>query len=248
MPGSVDMRTAGLIGGLSWHSTLEYYRVINTAVARALGGAASARLVLVSLNFAEVLGAGRDGDDGRHARIYLDAADALRRAGADFIVICSNTGHRRADEVERAAGLPVVHIADVIAKAARTASHSRIALLGTAATMEAPFIRERLERRWRLDITVPDRDTRRALDRLIADELSRGIFSDDARTFTLGVIDRLEREQGAQAAVLACTELPILLSGSQTRCPMLDTLRLHAEAAAEHMLSAGDGTSTEAAR
>src|SRR5262249_13710879 len=103
------MRTAGLIGGVSWHSTLEYYRIINTAVACAQGGAASAKLVLVSLNFAEVLRAGRDSDESRHARIYIEAAHALRRGGADFIVICSNTGHRRADAIEQATGLPVLH-------------------------------------------------------------------------------------------------------------------------------------------
>src|SRR5262249_59828397 len=109
------MRTAGLIGGVSWHSTLEYYRVINAAVARAQGGAASAKLVLASMNFEEVLRAGRD--DGEHARIYIDAARMLQRAGVDFIVICSNTGHRRADEIERATGLQVLHIADVTAMA-----------------------------------------------------------------------------------------------------------------------------------
>src|SRR5262249_43927258 len=136
------MRTAGLIGGVSWHSTLEYYRVINTAVARAQGGAASARLVLVSLDFGEGLRAGRD--DGEHARIYIDAARMLQRAGVDFVVICSNTGHRRADEIERATGLLVLHIADVTAKAVKAAGHSRVALLGTAATMEARFIKDRL--------------------------------------------------------------------------------------------------------
>jgi len=232
------MRTAGLIGGVSWHATLEYYRVINSVVARVRGGAASARLVLLSLDFEEVLRAGRDDSDGEHARIYTDAARALQRAGADFIVICSNTGHRRADEIEQATGLEVLHIADVTAKAVRAAGHSRVALLGTAATMEGPFIKRRIESRWDLDVVVPDAGTRRALDRLIVDEMSRGIFSDTARTFALQVMDRLHRERGAQGTILGCTELPILLSGSQSRWPMFDTLRLHAEAAAEHALSA----------
>src|SRR5262249_44373859 len=133
------MRTAGLIGGVSWHSTLEYYRVINTAVARAQGGAASAQLVLRSLHFEEALRAGPDNRE--QARISIDAARALRRAGADFIVICSNPGHRRADEIEAATGLPILHIADVTAQAVKASGRSRVALLGTAATMEAPFIK-----------------------------------------------------------------------------------------------------------
>jgi aspartate racemase len=231
------LRTAGLIGGVSWHSTLEYYRVINAAVARAKGGAASAKLVLVSLNFEEVLRAGRDADSGEHARIYLTAARALQRAGADFIVICSNTGHRRADEIEQATGLEVLHVADVIAKAVEAAGCSRIALLGTAATMEAPFVKERLESRWQLEIVVPDDTTRCALDGLITDEMARGVFSDRARAFVLQVMDRMHRECGAQASILGCTELPILLEGSPSEYPMFDTLRLHAEAAAERSLA-----------
>ena len=227
------MRTAGLIGGITWHSTLEYYRIINDAVARATSGAASAKLVLVSLNFEEVLSAGSD----EHARIYETAARALQRAGADFIVICSNTGHRRADEIERATGLEVLHIADVTAKAVKAAGYSRIALLGTAATMEGPFVKGRIESRWHLEVVVPEEETRRTLDRLIMDEMSRGVFSEEARTFALLAIDRLHRERGVEASILGCTELPILLSGSTSQYPMFDTLRLHAEAAAKWSLS-----------
>src|SRR5262249_7363535 len=231
------MRTAGLIGGASWHSTLEYYRVINTAVAREQGGAASAKLVLASLNFEEVLRAGRDDSSGEHAHIYINAACALQRAGADFIVICSNTGHRRAEDIERASGLQVLHIADVTAKAVRAAGHSRVALLGTAATMEGPFIRERLERRWCLDVLIPDAVTRSDLNHLIMDEMAEGVFADEARAFVLQVVDGLRREQGAEAVILGCTELPILLKGNQSRCPMFDTLHLHAEAAAGLVLA-----------
>jgi len=230
------LRTVGLIGGVSWHSTLEYYRIINDAVARARGGAVSAKLVLVSLNFEEVLSAGRDNRSGEHARIYVTAARALPRAGADFIVICSNSGHRRADEIEQATGLEVLHVADVTAGAVKAAGYSRIALLGTAATMEGPFIKGRIESRWHFEVVVPEDETRRRLDRLITDEMSRGIFSEEARAFALRAIDRLHREHGAEAAILGCTELPILLSGSTSRCPMLDTLRLHAEAAAQWSL------------
>jgi len=231
------MLTAGLIGGVSWHSTLEYYRIINAAVARALGGVASARLVLVSLNFEDLRRASQNEASGEHARIYADAGRALQRAGADFIVICSNTGHRRAEDVERATGLPVLHIADVVGSAVQAAGHTRIALLGTAATMESSFIKARLEAQGHLDVVVPDQDVRSELDRLIKGEMSQGVFSDEARAFVLRAIDGLQREQGTQAAVLGCTELPILLDGQRSRCPMFDTLRLHAEATAERMLA-----------
>jgi aspartate racemase len=231
------LRTPGLIGGDSWHATLEYYRVINSAVSRACGGAASAKLVLASLNFAEVLEAGRNDGTDEHARIYIGAARALQRAGADFIVICSNTGHRRADEIEQATGLEVLHIADVTANAVRAAGYSRVALLGTAATMEGPFIKGRIENRWRVEVVIPDEADRRALDNLIMDELSHGVFSEEARALTLRVMDRLHRERGAEASILGCTELPLLLNESQGRYPMFDTLRLHAEAAAERSLA-----------
>jgi aspartate racemase len=231
------LRTVGLIGGVSWHATLEYYRVINSVVARVRGGTTSAKLVLLSLNFEEVLRAGRDDSTGEHVRIYTAAARALQRAGADFIVICSNTGHRRADEIEQAAGLEVLHIADVTANAVRAAGYSRVALLGTAATMEGPFIKERLENRWHVEVVVPDEANRRALDHLIVDELSHGVFSEEARALTLRVMDRLHREQGAEASILGCTELPLLLNGSHGRYPVFDTLRLHAEAAAERSLA-----------
>jgi aspartate racemase len=231
------LRTAGLIGGITWHSTLEYYRIINDAVSRAAGGTASAKLVLVSLNFEEVLSAGRDNSSDQHARIYETAARALQRAGADFIVICSNTGHRRADEIEQATGLEVLHIADVTAKAVKTAGYSRIALLGTAATMDGPFVKGRIESRWHLEVVVPDEETRRTLDHLIMDEMSRGVFSEEARAFTLLAIDRLHRERGVEASILGCTELPILLRGSASQYPMFDTLRLHAEAAAKWSVS-----------
>lgn len=231
------MQTIGLIGGVMWPSTVEYYRLINQAVAHALGGAAGARLVLVSLNFQDVLDAARDERSGKHARLYVEAAHSLRRAGADFIVICSNTGHRRADEIERDVGMQVLHIADATAKAVRAAGFGRIALLGTAATMEAPFIKGRLQDCWDLDVAVPDRETRRRLDRMIMGDMAQGKFSPQARLFVLQAIDRMHREHRVQATVLGCTELPILLGDAANPYPTFDTLRLHAEAAAERALA-----------
>src|SRR5262245_57076443 len=219
-----------------WPSTAEYYRLINQAVARDLGGAASARLVLVSLNFEDVLDAARDERCGKHARLYVEAAHRLRLAGADFIVICSNTGHRRADEIERGVGVQVLHIADVNAKAVRAAGRRRVRLLGTAVTMEAPFVKGRLNDRWDLDVIVPDPETRRRLDRMITVDMAQGDFSPEARLFILRTIDRMHREHGVQATVLGCTELPVLLGNVANSYPIFDTLRLQAEAAAERAL------------
>ena len=231
------MQTIGLIGGVMWPSTAEYYRLINHAVARTLGGAASARLVLVSLNFKDVLDAARDEHSGKHARLYVEAAHKLRLAGADFIVICSNTGHRRADEIEQGVGVQVLHIADVTAKAVRAAGYRRIALLGTAVTMEAPFVKGRLEDCWGLDVAIPDPETCRRLDRMITGDMAQGTFSPEARLFVLQAIDRMHREHRVQATVLGCTELPILLGEAANLHPTFDTLRLHAEAAAERALA-----------
>ena len=233
----MDMRTIGLIGGVSWHSTLEYYRVINQTVSRALGGAASAKLVLVSLNFAEVLRAGKDENSSEHARIYRVAGEALRNAGAEFIVICSNTGHRRADDIEQATGLEVLHVADVTAQAVKSAGFRRVALLGTAATMQSPFIRKRIEDRWCIEVAVPDAETRSTLDRMIMTEMAGGIFSDEARRFVCDVIDRMRGDSGVEASILGCTELPLLLANADIHHAVFDTLRLHAEAAAQRALA-----------
>jgi amino-acid racemase len=230
------LRTIGLIGGVMWPSTAEYYRLINQAVARALGGAASARLVLVSLNFEDVLRAAQDQSSNEHSRLYVEAAHKLRLAGAGFIVICSNTGHRRADDIEQGVGVKVLHIADVTARAVRATGYHRVALLGTAATMEAPFIKGRLQDRWGLDVIVPDTDTRRALDRMIIGNLAQGDFSEEGRQFVRQTIERMHREHCVQATVLGCTELRILLGDVAHPYPTFDTLRLHAEAAAERAL------------
>src|SRR5262249_3021499 len=149
--------------------------------------------------------AGKDERSGEHARIYRSAGEALRNAGAEFIVICSNTGHRRADEIEQATGLEVLHIADATAQAVKAAGHRRVALLGTATTMQSPFIRERIETRWCIEVAVPDAGTRDTLDRLIMTEMVNGIFSDQARRFIRDVIDQMGRDCGAEALILGCT-------------------------------------------
>jgi aspartate racemase len=229
---SPSLRTIGLIGGVSWHSTAVYYQLINQAVARICGGIRSARLVLISLDFDEVIRAARaDSEDG-HVSIYLDAAEKLHQAGVDFIVICSNTGHRRAVQIEKHTGLRVLHIADVVAQAVQSAGLSRVGLLGTLPTMEAQFIRGRLQENWKLDVVLPAPHVRRELDRLIITEMAAGVFSADARAFVEQAIRTMAERDEIEGVILACTELPILLQDPISITPLFDTLHLHAEAAA----------------
>ena len=231
------MKTIGLIGGVTWESTAEYYKIINGEVARTLGGAHSARLVLVSLNFEDLLSRSAAGDDQGHRALYCDAARRLERAGADVIVICSNTGHRRAGDIRESVSIPVLHIADVVGSAIAASGARRVGLIGTAATMEDTFIRGALEQTWCLDVTVPDRPARTQIDELIKTEMARGKFSEHARNIVIAAIDRLVREQKIEAVVLGCTELPLLLRDARLACPSFDTLRLHATAAAQYALS-----------
>ena len=229
------MKTIGLIGGVTWASTAEYYKIINQEIARALGGANSAKLLLVSLNFEDVIARSKQ-DEAGHRALYCDAARHLERSGADFIIICSNTGHRRAKDIQAAVRIPILHIADSVGSAVAAAGVRRVGLLGTNPTMEDTFIRDTLEQAWHLDVTVPDRETRLQLDCLIMAEMTRGIFSERARSMVVTTIDRMVHEQSIEGVIIGCTELPLLLRNAQLACPPFDTLRLHAIAAARHAL------------
>lgn len=230
------MKTIGLIGGTTWGSTAEYYRIINQEIARALGGANSSKLVLVSLNFEELLSHSKAGDLAGHRAVYSDAARRLEFSGADFIVICSNTGHRRAEELRTVVSIPILHIADSVGSAIVDAGVRRVGLLGTAATMAEDFIRGVLAQNWNLDVVVPDQDARSRLDSLIMSEMARGIFSAPAREWVASTVDRLAREASIEAVILGCTELPLLLGDLPLACPAFDSLRLHAVNAARHAL------------
>jgi aspartate racemase len=224
------MKTLGLIGGMSWESTIPYYREINRSVAQRLGGLHSARLVLYSVDFAEIEALQRAGDWDAAGRVLGDAARALRAGGAELIVICTNTMHLVADAVEAASGLPLVHIADATADAIDAAGLTCIGLLGTRFTMEQPFLRERLERRG-LRVIVPDAAQRETVHRVIYDELCRGRIEDASRAQYRAIIDSLV-ERGAQGVILGCTEIGLLVGAGDARVPLFDTAALHAHAAA----------------
>ena len=224
------MKTLGLIGGMSWESTIPYYRLINQAVAERLGGLHSARLVLYSVDFAQVERLQQTGDWDAAGRLLAEAACALRAAGAELLVICTNTMHKVADAVQDASGLPIVHVADVTAAAVRTAGLSRIGLLGTRFTMEQPFYRERLERHG-LEVLVPDAAQRAIVHRVIYDELCRGRIEAASREAYREIIGSLV-ERGAQGVILGCTEIGLLVAPEDASVPLFDTTTLHARAAA----------------
>ena len=230
------MKTIGLLGGMSWESTLPYYRHINEAVRERLGGLHSARLVLYSLDFHEIEALQRQGDWAAAGTLLADAARHLESAGADFLLLCTNTMHKVADAIEAASALPLLHIADPTAAAIQAAGLQRVGLLGTRFTMEQLFYRQRLEDRHGIQVLVPDEPDRAEVHRVIYEELCRGVVSEASRQAYRQVISSLVA-RGAQAVILGCTEIGLLVRADDAEVPLFDTCVLHAQAAAERALS-----------
>ena len=228
------MRTIGLIGGMSWESTVLYYRIINREVARRLGGLSSARIHLLSLNFSDIAQRQRADDWAGLADTLAGAARSLQQAGADCVLIGTNTMHKVAPEVQAATPLPLLHIADITGQAIAAQGLQRVGLLGTRFTMEQPFYAERLQAKG-IACLVPPRAERDEVHRIIFEELCQGVFLDRSRETLLGFIDGLAA-RGAQATVLGCTELPLLIAAHHSPLPMFDTTELHALAAVEFAL------------
>lgn len=230
------MRTLGLIGGLSWESTTEYYRLINQGVRARVGPTSSAPLVLWSFDFAPIAAMQHAGDWDGQAALMAEAARRLATAGAEVLLICSNTMHSLAPAVEAAVALPLVHIADATADRIAAAGYTRVALLGTRFTMERDFLKGRLAARRGIEVVVPDADDRTLVNRVIYEELIAGIIREESRDAYRAVIARLVA-QGAQAIVLGCTEIMLLIRPEDSAVPMFDTTAIHAEAAVEACLS-----------
>jgi aspartate racemase len=238
------MRTIGLLGGMSFESTLPYYRIVNETVRQQRGGLHSAKIALYSVDFHDVERMQAAGDWTSAGGLLADAARAVEAAGADFLVLCTNTMHKVAPAIERAVAIPLLHIADPTAAALLRAGLSTIALLGTRFTMEQDFYRGRL-RSHGIETIVPDDAGRAWLHRVIYDELCCGIVRDASRTQLCAVIAALVA-RGAQGVVLGCTEISMLIGDGDVPVPVFDTARLHAEAAALHAL-ADDAPSSPAA-
>jgi len=228
------MRTLGLLGGMSWESTLTYYRYVNERVRDRLGGLHSAKLVLYSVDFAEIERLQHIGDWDSAGRVLADAAQALERAGAEALVLCTNTMHRVLDVVEPAIRMPVIHIADATARRVIAKGISKIGLLATRFTMEQDFYRGRLERNG-LDVLVPNADERAEIHRIIYDELCLGAIHDDSREAYRAIMANLVA-RGAQGMILGCTEIGLLVGANDTTVPVFDTTRIHAEAAVDWAL------------
>ena len=224
------MKVMGLIGGMSWNSTLEYYRIINESFNRRLGGLHSVRLVLYNLDFDEIQRAQHEGRWDDITRVLVDAGDAVKRAGADFLVICTNTMHKVADDVEEKVGLPLLHIVDVTGDAIKERGLHRIGLLGTRFVMTEPFYQERLRDRFAIELLVPGEDDIDTIHQIIYNELCEGKIKASSRRVCTDIMSRLVNE-GAEGIVLGCTELPLLIHPSDIHAPIIDTTRLHAEAA-----------------
>ncbi|MBE2260400.1 MAG: aspartate/glutamate racemase family protein [Rhodobacteraceae bacterium] len=230
------MKTIGLIGGMSWQSTIPYYRIINETVQERLGGLHSAPLLLCSVDFQPLEELQRRGDWSAAGALMAQAAQSLDAAGADFLVLCTNTMHRVAPAIEAAVALPLLHIADPTADEIQRAGFSRVGLLGTRFTMEQVFYRERLQQRQGIDVVLPDAADREIVHRVIYDELCAGQLRDASRDEYRRIIGRLVAK-GAQAVILGCTEISLLVNAADAAVPLFDTTRIHATTAAEYALA-----------
>ncbi len=229
------MKTIGLLGGMSWESTQTYYRLINEGVKSRLGGLHSAKLVLYSVDFAEIEALQHQGDWPATARILSGAALSLENAGADFLMIGTNTMHKVAPEVEEAINIPLLHIADATAKVLTQDNIQRVGLLGTRFTMEQAFYRERLEAAG-IEVVTPDAPQRAEVHRVIYEDLCQGEIQAASREAYLAVINSLA-EQGAQAVILGCTEIGLLIKQTDTPVPLYDTTAIHAAQAVNRALT-----------
>lgn len=229
------MRRIGLVGGMSWESTALYYRLLNEEVRERLGGFHSARLVLASVDFAEVEAMQSAGDWAAAGALLAEEARAVQAAGAECLVLCTNTMHKVADVVQAAIDVPLLHLADVTADAVRGAGSGRVALLGTRFTMEQPFYADRL-RSHGVEVLVPDGEDRALVHDVIYDELVLGVVREESRAAYVEVVRRLA-ERGAGGVVLGCTEIELLLGPDDVDLPVFATTALHVQAAVDFALS-----------
>jgi aspartate racemase len=233
----MTMKTIGLIGGVSWESSSEYYRIINESTHSRLGGLHSAKSVMVSVDFAEVELLQREGRWDVATQMMVDAARQVERGGAELLVICSNTMHKMADEVQAAVNIPLLHIVDATAEFIKKQNIRKVGLLGTRFTMEEDFYKMRLIQMHGLEVLLPDKKSRDLVDRVIFTELVVGIISPESKTSYLNIIDALIK-QGAQGVILGCTEIGMLVKSQDRPVPLFDTTWIHAQAAVEAALIA----------
>lgn len=231
------MKTLGLIGGMSWESTAIYYRLLNEIVRERLGGLHSAKLLLWSFDFAEIAERQHAGDWQGAGVLLVEAARKLEAGGAEGLVVCTNTMHRLADEVQAAVSIPLIHIADATAVAVRDAGVRRPALLATRFTMEQDFYKGRLAEKYGLHPVVPGQAGRGMVHRVIYDELCQGIVKSESHAAYVEEVGRLRRDENIDGVIMGCTEITMLIGQANFDIPVFDTTRLHAEAAVAFALS-----------
>ncbi len=227
------MKTIGLLGGMSWESTVGYYRAINQGVKQALGGYHSARIVMYSVDFDPLEKLQQSGDWVGIAEMLSDAAQKVKAGGADFLLICTNTMHKVAPEIEQAINIPILHIVDAAAEVIIKDNINTVGLLGTAFTMEQDFYKNRFSDRYGIQVLTPDENDRKIVHRVIFEELVFGTSDANSKAEYLRIIDNLAR-QGAEAVILGCTEIGMLVNQVDTEVRLLDTTAIHAAKAVEY--------------
>jgi aspartate racemase len=232
------MDVIGMIGGMSWESSAQYYRIINQEAQNRLGGVHSARSLMFSVDFGEIERRQHAGDWAALTSQMIDAAKRLERGGADFFLLCTNTMHKMADDVAASVSIPLLHIADATATPIRAGGYKRVGLLGTAFTMEQDFYKGRLIDRFDLDVIVPEERDRTTVHSVIYNELVVGQVKLESRIAYREIIARLI-QRGAQAIILGCTEIMLLVRGEDSGVPLFDTTEIHARAAVDRALRAG---------
>lgn len=229
------MKVIGLIGGMSWKSTLEYYRIINETVKERLGELHSAKCIIYSFDFAEIEELQRKGRWNRLTEMLIEAAQKLESCGAGLIVICSNTMHKLADKVQAEINIPLIHIIDVTAEKILERNIRYVGLLGTRFTMEEPFYRRRLEEKYSIKVVIPNLEERKIVDRVIFKELVLGVIKQASKKKFKQIIYSL-MSRGAEGIILGCTEIPLLIRQEDVNVPLFDTITIHAKAAVEFAL------------
>jgi aspartate racemase len=230
------VKTIGLIGGMSWESSIEYYRIINETVKMKLGGLHSAKSMMYSVDFAEIEKLQYQGRWQEAAQVLIDAAQRLENGGADFIVLCTNTMHKVADDIQAHTHIPLLHIADATAQRIKDSGIHKVGLLGTRFTMEEDFYKSRLTQKYGLEVVIPNAQERELVHRVIYDELVIGKIQPTSRARYIEILDRLIQE-GAEGIILGCTEIGLLVHDGDCKAPLFDTTRIHAIAAVEYALA-----------
>ncbi len=232
----VTMKTIGMLGGMSWESTTSYYKALNEGVKNSLGGLHSAKICMVSVDFAEIETLQHQGNWAETANILIKAAKSVEAGGADFLLICTNTMHKVADEVASNISIPILHIADATAEQLKRDNITQVGLLGTQFTMEQGFYKKRLADKHNIEVIIPESAERKVIHDVIYSELCLGKINDGSRTQYLKIIQSLY-DRGAQVVILGCTEIAMLVKPQHTNVPLYDTTKIHAQEAVKLALS-----------